>query len=230
MSEKYLKMFEAFSGALAKKISFEIKYKNESWLMKLLGKILFFNSKFMTGFVTTIGNVVYFPNREYIAERETLGALEVLSHEARHIRDLEQVGKLPFTLSYMFPQILAPLALFGLLINWWVAVIALVVFLLPWPAPWRKHWELRGYIMSLFFSNEAMKEAGLSQEERATRLAKAAEYYNDNFTNLSYYLMWPFGVKEELAKASEKILSGEIIKEDVIYDEVVSALRESKSL
>lgn len=226
----YFKRFEAFSSVLSKNIPHVIKYKNSSLLMKILGYILFFNPNFMTGFVTTIGNIIYFPNKEYISERDDLGAIQILSHEARHIKDLEEVGRLPFTLSYMFPQVLAPLALLGLLINWWVALIAFLVCLLPWPAPWRKHWELRGYIMSLFFANEAMKENGVGQEERTKKLAQAANYYNSNFTNFNYYLMWPFGVKEELAIASKKIISEEITKEDVIYNEIKEAFVASKPL
>ena len=43
-----------------------IAFKDESFLMKLLGFLLFFTKEFMTRFTTTIGNTVYFPSREWL--------------------------------------------------------------------------------------------------------------------------------------------------------------------
>lgn len=224
----YLKRFEAFSNALSKNIPHIIKYKDSSLLMKILGYVLFFNPRFMTKFVTTIGNTVYFPNKDYIASAQNAGIIGILAHEVKHIKDHEKTGSIISILGYMFPQILVPLALLGLFINWYVAVIALVILLLPWPAPGRKNLELNGYIMSLFFGNEIMKEDGFNAEERTKKLLEAVEVYNKYFTSFDYYMMWPFGVKKELSEAVEKIISGEIMKEDVIYGEVVSALNDSK--
>ena len=46
---------------IAANMGVSIKYKDNSWFMKVLSKILFFNKKFMTRFTTTIGKTVYFP-------------------------------------------------------------------------------------------------------------------------------------------------------------------------
>jgi hypothetical protein len=46
--------------------SLQIAYKDSSWLMKLLGALLFFAPKFMTSYVTTIGYNVYFPNQAFM--------------------------------------------------------------------------------------------------------------------------------------------------------------------
>jgi hypothetical protein len=41
--------------------------------------------------------------------------------------------------------------------------------------------------------------------------------------------MWPFGVEKRLSEAANKILSGEILKEHEVYQEVFDALNESKA-
>ena len=64
----------------------EVKYKTESSFMKLIGKILFFNKTFMTFYTTTIGSTIYFPNREFVNNKEVSSSI-IFLHELVHIHD-----------------------------------------------------------------------------------------------------------------------------------------------
>jgi len=79
---------------------FEIRYKNESKLMKFLGFILFFNKHFMTKFTTTLFKKVYFPNRSYVTKNNHRDAYFILRHEAVHLRDAKRFPIL-FQLTYL---------------------------------------------------------------------------------------------------------------------------------
>ena len=93
---------------------FKIKYKDENKFMNFLGKVMFFNKNFMKTFTTTVGTTVYFPNKDLI-ENNKDRYFSTLAHEYVHV--LDYVNKpLTFSLSYLFPQILAVLSLFSLLI------------------------------------------------------------------------------------------------------------------
>jgi hypothetical protein len=241
MSTAYdrLKRFEA---ALAKRLpGFAIEYKDESTLMKIIGAIMFFNKAFMTGFVTTIGYKVYFPTRTAVESMRGNGRIGTLAHEYRHAKDASRLTRVLFGALYLFPQLLAimallswlvlgPLMLFGVMSwSWWLLIPLLsLLFFAPLPAPFRKKYELYGYKMSLFAENEFLKEAGVSSEDRLNYLKAMAERKNAHFTGANYYFMWPFGVEEDLLEAAEKIVSGQILKEDDIYGEIAAALQESK--
>jgi len=153
-----------------------VKFKNECWEMKALGQLLFFNPKFMTGFVTVIGKSVYFPSRQWLEQSQTVG--HVLCHELVHIGDEVRIGSLLFKLSYLFPQWLALFALLAFLVGPWALMF--LIFLLPLPAPFRAFWELRGY---------AMTDAVLFQNAHRFTLKS---WLLDQFTSGSYYFMWPF--------------------------------------
>ena len=108
--------FEKFETSLAEKLpGFEVKFKDESTLMKIIDKILFFNKTFMTGFITTIGSTVYWPSRERL-EQSGLGALSTLAHEYRHAKDAKKITGVLFSLLYLLPQILAAPGLLSILI------------------------------------------------------------------------------------------------------------------
>lgn len=71
-----------------------IKKKSESWLMRTLGKILFFNKQFMTGYFTTIGSTIYIPDGWDSVPGETL------AHELQHIKDSKALPVI-YELSYL---------------------------------------------------------------------------------------------------------------------------------
>ena len=198
----------------------ELIFKDDSKLMNYIGKTLFFNKAFMTDFVTTIGDKIYIP-REGFDKWPEHAISGVIAHEFVHIQDSNK-DKL-FKLKYLFPQLLAPLMLLLFFVNWWLPLISFIACLAPWPAYWRKKYEVRGYIMSLV----AMQawHGDLSDE----KWEKTIHIMNTYFTGPAYYFMWPFGVKKELREAVKKIKSGDIFKEDSIYQIGYDAVKHSKN-
>ena len=155
--------------------NFELINKQESTLMRCLSKLLFFNKKFMTNFVTVIGNKVYVPTLPW-NEDNPYGACEVLSHEFVHMRDGQALGVL-FKFLYLCPQILALLSVFAVWNPWWLLCL---VFLLPIPAPFRAYFEFRAYVVSM-----AVRWWLLSNKTDP-------QYYLKQFTTGNYYWMFPF--------------------------------------
>jgi hypothetical protein len=206
----------------------KIAFKDESLLMKIIGFLLFFNPKFKTGFVTTIGNTIYFPSKKNFREREDWSAMMTLAHEFRHIQDHQKYG-LWYNLTYLFPLCLLPLVLAaGFLLPWWLTLVLLVLCLAPLPSPWRKNYEFRGYTMNLFVFNQLAEESKMLPLDKFERLDELVEHYNSHFTNFHYYLMWPFGVKDKMDDCVDDIVSGEIEKTDDIFGKVSEALKSSK--
>lgn len=159
--------------------NFKIVRKQDSKLMRILGKILFFNKAFMTNYTTTIGHTVYTPS-----SWESLNEIvqsTILFHESIHIFDNDRYGFL-FPLSYLFPQCLSILALLSFFNVWFLLFL---LFLLPIPAPFRKDWEVRGYSMSIL-AYSTFTGWGIPDTKKMA----------DNFTNGNYYWMWPF--KDEI--------------------------------
>lgn len=228
----YAERFWRFYSELARMMpGFQIKYKNESTLMKIIGAILFFNPSFMTGYVTTLGKTVYFPTRNGLENMQSLHSLGTLAHEYRHSYDNKK-WSIAFPLIYLFPQILAVFSLLAVLAiwfsPWWLLALLALLFLAPVPSPGRKLIEFNGYTMSLFMANEFLKESGVEEDDRRARLLSLAARYDENFTGAAYYYMWPFGVKESLVNKVEKIISAEILQDDVIYSQMVLALSKTK--
>jgi hypothetical protein len=201
---------------LARSEGVTVRYKNESWLMKLIGALMFFNRDFMRGFVTTIGETVYFPTREGVANNYH-HSWSVLAHECVHANDYRE-NKALFMLGYVMPQGLALLALLApVLWSWW-PLLALVC-LLPLPAPWRKESEMRGYAMSMaviFWYGRS----GIPQAEKA-RIA-------ESFTGSEYYFSWPFkgAVDREIGRWSKRILCNEMHQYGAVYGRVKAMIEQ----
>lgn len=206
---------------------FEVTFKDESWLMKLIGMILFFNPRFMTSFITTIGKTIYFPSKAHLEEVPESSNVGVLCHEYMHIRDYDR-WSIWFFLAYMFPLTLLPLAIAMLFVYWPVALVLIALCLAPLPSPGRMYFELRGYIMSLYTYDILAKEVGISEQGRTEDMLQMVDFFNTQFTGLSYYLMWPFGVKKQLNDAVKLILSDMLEETDGIYGEVAEVLVATK--
>lgn len=215
---------EKFVSLLSKKTpGVKLKFKTESFFMKLLGLLLFFNPGFMKNYVTTIGKTIYLPSKESLNKHSML---EVLAHEYYHIRD-NQTFSILYKFLYLFPITLLPLAaVLFFFLPWYLALAACVVCLLPWPAPGRKYFETRGYTMSMFANNLLMKKDGVSLEKRRQFLLEQLEFYNKQFTSSAYYFMWPFGVKTTLKRNLELILNEKLQSSEVFAD-VEAALKET---
>lgn len=173
----------------------QIKYKDQSAFMKFLGTLLFFNPGFMTSYITTIGNTIYWPNKEFV-ESNTRAVSEIFIHECTHMYDEKRVGSAPFTLGYLFPQLLALPMLFLLFVLSWKIVVPLALLCLaPWPAPFRALFERRAYFTSMLVG---YKLHNWDPELAAPRYAK-------HFKDSSYYFMMPFGQDKAFAQEAVNI-------------------------
>lgn len=192
----------------------KIKFKDQSWFMKTLGKIMFFNPGFMTTYTTTIGDTVYFPNINYI-KLHSVSSSVVLLHELVHMYDQKKVSKPLFAISYLFPQILSPICLFLLfLITWKIVVPLSLLFLLPIPAVFRMYWEKRAYISSLYtielLSKRLKFDPHLDVHEKG---------FIEQFKNSFYYYMWPiFNLNKEFDAALVKAQVGQRPYQDAVFD------------
>jgi len=175
----------------------QIKYKNEDTFMKILGTLMFFNPGFMTSFITTIGDTIYWPSREFV-QNNPQSVSEVFIHECTHIYDEKRVGSAPFKLGYLFPQILAlPMLLLLFMLTWKIVLPLVILCLLPLPAPFRAYFERRAYFVSM--------RAGYSLHgwDPTVIGAHAAK----NFKNSSYYWMMPFGEDAKFATEAANVLA-----------------------
>lgn len=196
----------------------EIKFKNQSLLMKIISFILFFNKSFMTDYITTINSTVYFPNEEFLSK--TYSPSIIFAHEFVHIHDSKNYNFL-YSFLYLFPQILFLLFLpLLILFSWKIALIS-IIFLLPLPAYFRMKFEKRAYVCSLYAAYKISEKYNLG-----TNLYASAYSYAKNFTGSSYYFMWVFGVKDELYDAINDIYSDKkpSLLEPELYEKIDSIL------
>lgn len=172
--------------------------KNSSKLMKLIGwlfDITKISPEFMTRYITTIGDIAYFPDK-MLENPDSERMLRISVHESVHIYDSKRFSGPLFSFLYLFPQSLAPLALLSLLAFWKVSFLWCLLFLLclaPIPAPFRYLFELRAYRTQLMFSVKTDKASPEQVEEVYAWIQKQL------CTNL-YYWTWPFPsmVKKQL--------------------------------
>lgn len=194
--------------------SLQIKYKDQSTLMKVLGKLSFFNPEFMTMYITTIGNTVYFPSATFITLHPVSSYIS-LCHELVHMSDEKKYSKFLFGLSYVFPQILAPFTLLlAFAIGWWT-VIPFLLFLAPWPAPFRTIWEKRAYIAALYVQYTLSKKQSFNPHLSEQVADDVAE-----FKTADYYYMAPFGsgVQNDFNDALTLINDGKRPYNDAVFD------------
>ena len=213
--------FNKFQALLREDYDFEILYKDESKFMKFLSKILFFNKTFMTMYVTTIGNKVYFPSRQWMIKHEH-EAMSVLAHEIVHIEQSKKFKMAPFAFLYVFPQSLALLSVLAVLGFFNPAFLWCLLFLVcaaPFPAPFRKKFEYEGYVMTLFMYDVQLKNRGFDEAQRMKRLRKLAGFIKSKiFRTSAYYFMWPLKLPISFDKVIEDIRSGVISDTSEMYD------------
>lgn len=191
----------------------KIKYKDQSWFMKLLGKLLFFNKPFMTSYTTTIGSDVYFPNESYTRARPISSAV-VLLHELVHVSDGKKFTKPLFGFLYLSPQILALLCLPLFLLSWKIALPLMVLFASPIPSYFRMHFEKRAYLTSLYCLYRIGK-----LKDFDPKLETQAKGFVEHFTGSHYYFMWPFkNITKEFDEALERIKADKRPFEDPVFD------------
>jgi hypothetical protein len=194
--------------------SLQVKYKDQSTFMKILGVLLFFNPDFMTSYITTIGDTVYFPSANF-GTIHPITAPIVLMHELVHISDQNKVSKFVFGLSYLFPQILAPLlTVLFFFIHWYIALPIVLLFLAPIPAYFRMYWEKRAYIAALYVQQSLSKLKSFNPNLAAQVADDVAEFKTND-----YYWMWPFSsIDTDFNEALALINAGQRPFEDPIFD------------
>jgi len=191
----------------------QIKYKDQSLLTKIIGKIMFFNKGFMTDYVTTIGNTVYFPNQDFVKLRP-VSSVVLLLHELMHVKDSQKFSRPLFSFLYLFPLSLIPF-LIPLFFFWWKpALVLTVLFLLPLPAYFRMIFEKRAYMVSLYVVKSLEKRLNFTHD-----LIKDKDFYIDQFHTGAYYFSWPFkSINNEFEQALTKVESGNRPFEDPFFD------------
>lgn len=190
----------------------QIKYKKDNFLMKILGKILFFNPEFMSSYTTTIGHNVYYPNKSFVKTRPVSASI-ILLHEISHMYDSKKIGKLLFILSYLFPQILSLLFIPLLFISWKIALPFLLLSA-PLPAIFRMYYEKRAYISSLYVMYVLGKKMKFDP-----KLEERKQNFIKQFIGSYYYFMWPFSnINQEFDNAMAKIQSDQHPFKDNLFD------------
>lgn len=191
---------------------FQIKYKDESTLMWILSKILFFNKNFMTNFTTTIGSTIYFPSKKY-EDIRPISSLIILLHECIHINDAKKINKFLFSFLYLLPVSLCIILLPLLFITWYMVLPLIILSLCPIPAYFRMNFEKRAYLVSLYSNYQ------LSLKKNYTlNLDSFAATYVSNFKNYKYYFMWIFkDLDKDFADAVIKIKAGEKPYQDPVF-------------
>lgn len=171
------KEWDALVAAVEKDIpGFRVGYKSEDDFQKFIASISVWND--YASFTTTIYPIVWFSTRKSVNDRPPI---ETLQHEWVHLKDYSTFfGWLPFlpasvnsklfSVAYLFPQILAVLALFFPLSP---VFLVFLVFALPWPAPFRAYAEARAY-------------------RRSAELGYRKELALECFGGSDYYWMLPF--------------------------------------
>ena len=185
---------QKFMEEVAWKVNPNFQIRNKAkpdGLYSIVSKVVgLFNKTVDTHYITVINGQCWFPAK-YFNEAGTemldgtIRTIDILAHEVVHEYDRARLGTVPFTLMYLFPQILAVFSLLSILAFWnttWLVCLLFALFLAPLPAPGRAWIEIRGYktIMSLGTLN-AWDPALLSYS-----------IIKNNFTSANYYFMMPF--------------------------------------
>jgi hypothetical protein len=206
-------LFQDAVALVQQKFPIKIQYKDQSWFMKLLGSLLFFNPQFMTSFTTTIGNTTYYPSENYV-KIHPITAFTILLHESIHVYDSKKITNLLFTLGYLFPQILVLLFIPLFLLGYFVPALCTLLFLAPIPAYFRMLFEKRAYMVSLYSLNKVNLKYNLGIDLN-THIGTVF----DNFKGSTYYFMWPFkSLEKEFNDAVQKIKNNERPFNDPVFD------------
>jgi hypothetical protein len=195
----------------------QISFKDTNWFMKLLGTLLFFNPGFMSKYITTIGDTIFFPSQSYIDARPTSASIIIL-HELTHINDSTKINDIIFNFLYLIPQILSlPILLLLFCLTWKIVVPLAILFACPLPSYFRMVFEKRAYMVSLYANNAICKKYNLIPD-----LAAEKTSIMSNFITSAYYFMWPFSasLSSEFDAAITAIQNGKRPFNDPWFDQI----------
>ena len=191
----------------------KIDYKNNSTLMKILGKIMFIAPTFMSSYTTTVGSAIYFPSEEFVNARPE-SSLVILLHELVHVTDAHKLTKPLFGFLYLSPQILIFAAALLFLISWKVALPLLLLFGAPVPSYFRMLFERRAYMASLYSMKKLNDKYGNNID-----LDAEMKFFLTQFKGPAYYFMYPFSnLDTQFANALQKIKNNQRPYEDKVFD------------
>lgn len=197
----------------------QIKYKDQSTLMKVIGKIMFFNPQFMTDYVTTLGNTVYLPNEQYIVNKPE-ASINVFIHECTHMYDEKRLGFL-YQLAYIFPQILSLVCfLLMFIVTWKIMLPFGLLMLAPLPAPWRAYFEKRAYFVQMYAGTQLWDADPVA----------FGDTYAQWFRTGDYYWMWLFEQNSSFAQEAANIKAGKpaCSSEPALYKQVNDLIAAAK--
>ena len=171
---------------------FTIKNKaHPTGLYKLIaGFIGLFNKKLATNYITVINGECWYPASNFNEAGDRFigyedGAIIVLAHETVHEYDRKRFGTIPFSILYLFPQVLAllaVLAIFAIWNPWWLLCLFFLGFAAPIPSIGRMYLELRGYRVNMMCERLLTGDAKSYAKFISTSI----------FSGPDYYFMWPF--------------------------------------
>jgi len=192
----------------------KVKYKDQSKFMALLGYLLFFNKKFMSGYTTTIGSTVYFPSKSAVTLRPTSYSITML-HELVHVYDAKKYSQVLFSFLYLTPQALALLIIpLFFVLPWWSVLLMMAVCLSPLPSFFRMHFEKRAYLSSLYVVHHLAAKLDFKPLLDSNKTS-----FVNQFKGAAYYFMWPFSnLDREFDEALVKIKNNERPFEDPVFD------------
>lgn len=192
---------------------FKIKFKNESWLMKTIGFLMFFNKGFMKSFTTTLGNTIYFPSKEFVSTRQT-SSLVITMHEIVHMYDAKKMNKFVFSALYASPQIFALFSIPLFILGFNLLALLSLLCLAPIPSYFRMRSEKRAYLASLY----AMKKLN-EKYNYNINLDIQSRFFLDQFKGANYYFMWPLKfMMKDFDDCLIKIKEGKRPFEDPVFD------------
>jgi len=211
MDQKDVIAFEDDTRALVP--GFRVAWKSESCSERFLGLLLRpFNPDYMTKYISTFYPIVYFPSKDLYGSCPNC-TFTVLAHERVHLLDTKEYP-FRFRFSYLMPQIFAlPFFLGACTMTFFSLGVAVTLFVMgllflgPWPSPWRVYWEKRGYAMNMAVSYWIL----------GTIPAGLISSIKSQFLGWQYYRMsWSEKeIEHWISTTSESIRNGTITKDPV---------------
>lgn len=198
----------------------KIQYKDQSLLMKIINKVLFFTKDFNT-YTTTIGSTIYYPSSTFIKNNPATAAV-ILMHELSHLYNSKKNGFILSGLAYLFPQILALLSIPLFIIFGWKLALLSLFFLLPLPAYFRMQEEKQAYTISLYVLYKLNQLQNFN-----TKLEPIKDNFVKEFSGPDYYFVWYLpGIQGWFDRALEDIKKGEKPKYDAGLIEMIDKILE----
>ena len=180
------------SGAMTIIRQFEpkakLEHKSTSWLHKTIGFLIKpFNKNYMKQYWTTLGFSIAAPGKPH---------WPTVFHEGVHVIQAKKYSRPLFYFLYLFPQVLALLAILAPFLGW--AWLLALLFLLPIPAPFRMLFELEAYCITV-----AVHQWMHGSMSRMDIVINGV--VKNRFKGKDYWHMWPFNwyVKKRLHKAQD---------------------------